>query len=67
MASYTIKINERTNAGKSLLKYLASLGVLVEKKTESQYDQELLEVVKKGDDDYKNGKCKKVKVEDLWK
>lgn len=31
MAEYTIHINERTNAGKSLLKYLVSLGVVVEK------------------------------------
>jgi len=31
MAEYTININERTNAGKSLLKYLISLGVIVEK------------------------------------
>lgn len=31
MADYTIHINERTNAGKSLLKYLISLGVVVEK------------------------------------
>lgn len=31
MAEYTIHINERTNAGKSLLKYLISLGVVVEK------------------------------------
>ena len=30
MASYAIQINERTNAGQSLLHYLESLGVVLE-------------------------------------
>jgi len=30
MAAYAIQINERTNAGKSLLEYLSALGVIIE-------------------------------------
>lgn len=36
MATYTISINERTNAGKSLLAYLRSLSVIVNDVPEEQ-------------------------------
>lgn len=31
MATYAIKINERTNSGRALMAYLKELGILVEK------------------------------------
>ena len=40
MATYTIKINERTARGKALMDYLNALGVLINKvspKTKSSY------------------------------
>ena len=40
MATYTIKINERTARGKALMEYLNALGVLINKvspKTKSSY------------------------------
>ena len=35
MAIYTIRVNERTNAGKSLIGYLRSLGVIEEPNAET--------------------------------
>lgn len=52
MATYTISINERTNAGKSLLAYLRSLSVIVNDVPEEQKFNKTtlkaLEEVKKG-------------------
>jgi len=50
MASYTIRINERTQAGASLLEYLYSLGVVIEKLKPVRKTglDEALEDVKKG-------------------
>ena len=33
MATYKIKVNERTNGGRALMAYLRDLGVLVEKRS----------------------------------
>ena len=51
MATYTININERTQAGKSLYLYLNSLGVISERLTTSRRRSgidEALEDVRKG-------------------
>ncbi len=49
MATYTININERTKAGKYLLAYLVSLG-MIRKKQEQKTEFE------EADDDLKNGR-----------
>lgn len=36
MATYTININERTSAGKALLDYLISLGVIIKNKAKTR-------------------------------
>ncbi len=38
MAIYTIDVNERTKAGKGLIQYLYSLGVIKEKEDLKSYD-----------------------------
>ena len=50
MAAYAIQINERTLAGQSLLEYLTSLGVIVERLKPRHKNglEEALEDVKKG-------------------
>jgi len=50
MATYTLTINERTNAGKALLEYLLSLGVITAKPkaTHSKGLDEAIEDVKHG-------------------
>ena len=47
MATYTIKINERTARGKALMDYLNALGVLINKvspKTKSSYVSSLEDI-----------------------
>ena len=46
MATYTITVNERTKAGKSLVNYLKSLGVIEEPNEETL---QAMEDVEKGD------------------
>lgn len=55
MATYTININERTSAGKALLGYLMSLGVIIKNKAKTKeessgYDETLqaIKEVKEG-------------------
>jgi len=50
MAVYAVNINERTQAGKSLLLYLSSLGVISERLTQRRRPaiDEALEDVRKG-------------------
>lgn len=50
MATYTLTINERTNAGKALLEYLLSLGVISAKPkaTRSKGLDEAIDDVKNG-------------------
>ena len=50
MATYTLTINERTNAGKALLEYLFSIGVInaKPKATRSKGLDEAIEDVKHG-------------------
>jgi hypothetical protein len=69
MATYSLTINERTTAGKALLKYLLSLGVINDApvKKESQYDPEYVAMIKRSQKEAREGKCKAIKTEDLWK
>ena len=69
MATYSLTINERTTAGKALLKYLLSLGVINDApvKKESQYDPEYVAMIKHSPKEAREGKCKTIKTEDLWK
>lgn len=67
MATYTINLNERTSAGKALLGYLTSLGVISPAKTESHYDPEYVAMIKKSQKEAREGKAKAIKLEDLWK
>ena len=68
MATYSLTINERTTAGKALLKYLLSLGVINDapSKEESQYDPEYVAMIKRSQKEAREGKCKTIKTEDLW-
>ena len=77
MATYTIKLDERTNTGKALKEYLQSLGVLVKKISSGTKDDEEQEdvsasesdtltkeeliAIQKGLDDIKNGRTTKIK------
>lgn len=54
MATYTLTINERTNAGKALLEYLFSLGVIDAKKKPSRRKG-----IDEAIDDFKNGRTTK--------
>ena len=54
----------------SLLKNLAKeMGMSFEtkKEKESPYSAEFVASILQGDEDYKNGKCVKIALEDLWK
>ena len=82
MATYTIKLDERTTTGKALKEYLQSLGVLVKRISSStKDDQEVDEVtssselitkeeliaIQKGLEDIKNGRTTKIKdVNNIW-
>ncbi len=82
MATYTIKLDERTNSGKALKEYLQSLGVLVKRISSStKCNQEVDEVtssselitkeelvtIQKGLEDIKNGRTTKIKdVNNIW-
>ena len=52
MATYTLTLNERTSAGKALLNYLLSLGVITPAK---EHRKGLDEAI----DDFKNGRTTK--------
>ena len=82
MATYTIKLDERTNSGKALKEYLQSLGVLAKRissstKSNQETDEvasssvlitkeELVEIPK-GLEDNKNGRTPKIKdVNNIW-
>lgn len=67
MATYTIKINERTQTGKTLLAYLMSLGIIKEEKEDEAYNPEFVRKIKKGEKEFSEGKCKFIKTEDIWK
>ena len=67
MATYTINLNERTNAGKALLGYLMSLGVISQSKAGSHYNPEYVAMIKKSQKEAREGKAKAIKTEDLWK
>ncbi len=41
MATYTVNLDERTSAGKALLNYLKSLGVITPAKEKTAYDETL--------------------------
>lgn len=82
MATYTIKLDERTNSGKALKEYLQSLGVLVKRiPSSTKCNQETEEVassselitkeelvaIQKGLEDIKNGRTTKIKdVNNIW-
>ena len=82
MATYTIKLDERTTTGKALKEYLQSLGVLVKRISSStKDDQEVDEVtssselitkeelvaIQKGLEDIKNIRITKIKdVNNIW-
>ena len=76
MATYTIKLDERTTTGKALKEYLRSLGVLVKRISSSTKDdqeaddvtsssehitKEELVAIQKGLEDIKNGRTTKIK------
>ena len=69
MATYSLTINEKTTAGKALLNYLLSLGVIkkVADKDESSYDPEYVAMIKHSQKEAREGKYKTIKTEDLWK
>ena len=82
MATYTIKLDERTNTGKALKEYLQSLGVLAKRISSStKSNQETEEVasssvlitkeelvtIQKGLEDIKNGRTTKIKdANNIW-
>ena len=65
MATYTLKVNERTNAGKALLNYLLSLGVIVEDST-PEYDPEMVAKVRRGREAIAKGECVTIKASEIW-
>jgi len=69
MATYSLTINERTSAGKALLNYLLSLGVINDApaKKDSPYNPEYVAMIKRSQKEAREGKCKAIKTEDLWK
>ena len=83
MATYTIKLEERTTTGKALKEYLQSLGVLGKRISSSTNDdqeadevasssdlitKEELVAIQKGLEDIKNGRITKIKdVNNIWK
>ena len=59
MATYIIKINERTKEGKGLLDYLQALGVITEKegkKEKSPYSDAFIKKVQNAERDIKEGR-----------
>lgn len=59
MATYIIKINERTKEGKGLLDYLRALGVITEKegeKEKSPYSDAFIKKVQNAERDIKEGR-----------
>ena len=82
MATYTIKLDERTTTGKTLKEYLQSLGVLGKRISSSTNDdqeaddvtsssehitKEELVAIQKGLEDIKNGRITKIKdVNNIW-
>ena len=82
MATYTIKLDERTNTGKALKEYLQSLGVLVKRipsftKCNQEVDEvtssselitkEELVAIQKGLEDIKSRRTAKIKdVNNIW-
>ena len=82
MATYTIKLDERTTTGKALKEYLQSLGVLAKRISSSTKDEqeadevaysselitkEELVAIQKGLEDIKNGRTTKIKdVNNIW-
>ena len=82
MATYTIKLDERTTTGKALKEYLQSLGVPVNRLSSSTKDdqeadeftssselitKEELVTIQKGLEDIKNMRTSKIKdVNNIW-
>ena len=82
MATYTIKLDERTYSGKALKEYLQSLGVPIKRISSSTKDdpeadevassselitKEELIAIPKGLEDIKNGRTTKIKdVNNVW-
>ena len=82
MATYTIKLDERTSTGKALKEYLQSLSVLGKRISSSTNDdqeadevassfelitKEELVAIQKGLEDIKNGRNTKIKdVNNIW-
>ena len=68
MATYTITFDGRNNALKKVLELFVALGGRVEEgKTTEKYDPEFVEMLRKGEEDFKAGNYKVIKTEDIWK
>jgi len=76
MTTITLRFNEQTAEGKSLLEYLKTQPVEIIKPTtrraiktsdEKSYDPAFVKKIKDSQSQFKEGKGTKIKTEDLWK
>ncbi|WLD23810.1 hypothetical protein NU10_14065 [Flavobacterium dauae] len=71
MTTITIKINERTKAGKALKNLIEFFsrehkGIEIVSDTKSEYNPEFVEKIKEAENDIKNGKTTRLDSENIW-
>ncbi|UUV22362.1 DUF2683 family protein [Paenimyroides aestuarii] len=72
MTTITIKINERTKAGKALKNLIEFFskehkGIEIVSDTKSGYNAEFVQKIKKAEENIKSGKCVEIDPNDVWR
>lgn len=68
MATVTIQYDGRNTALKQLMQLFVTLGgrIVDEKADAPKYDPEMVAKVRRGREDFKQGKCVTINPEDIW-
>lgn len=68
MATVTIQYDGHSTAFKQLLQLFVTLGgrIISDKADANEYDPEMVAKVKRGREDFKEGKCVTIKADEIW-
>lgn len=66
MATITLQYDGRNTAFKQLIKLFQTLGGRVIEDNEPKYDPEMVAKVRRGEEEFRKGKCVTIKASEIW-